>query len=172
MMNEIMNKVREVKEVLASNGYAPFDFTVSVEELRNGRAGEAHYFFNRINISKHYLAEHTERILNITVPHEICHLYVGKYFPRAKQHHGREFRYLMNLLGLRGDTYHDMKLETNAHKNKQRKTKIRWIYETVNTKIQVKVATTTHNKIMRGAKFYYTKNREPIVFTGKKIEIK
>jgi predicted SprT family Zn-dependent metalloprotease len=173
MLEDVLKKVDEIKAKLAERGYEPFNFTVIVDELKNGRAGQANTYYNQIAISKHYLQEHTERVLNITVPHEVCHLYVRKYAPRAKQAHGREFRYFMNLLGLEGKTYHDMQLKEAAHKNKQRKTKVRWVYESENTKQQYLLTTTQHNKMQVNPRaFYVTKTRESLKFTGTKKEIK
>lgn len=40
------------------------------------------------------------------IAHELAHHLVINKFPKAKQAHGPEFRWIMNSIGYRGDTYH------------------------------------------------------------------
>lgn len=71
-------------------------------------AGRASYNENTIKINLAYLREHTEHVVNITVPHEVCHLVAGIVYPQMRQHHGWEWKACMVIVGLRPDTYHDL----------------------------------------------------------------
>jgi len=168
MVESVRVKVQEVQDKLASYGYPKIDIHLNVMRISPGCAGTAIMSRNEVQVSVDYLREFPEDVLNVTVPHEVCHLYVRKYKPRAKQYHGPEFRYMMNLLGLEGKTYHKMMLENGPQRIKR--TKVRFIYKTVQSNIEVPLTKQQHEKALSGAMFRYKNER--IVFTNKKVEIK
>lgn len=122
---KINKKIAEVQEKFSKIGLKTFPIIFDIMKLKTGCSGRAALRTNSIQISSDYLKEFPEEVLSVTVPHEICHLYVNRYFPMAKQHHGPEFRQLMNLIGLPGKTYHNMQLKSGTS---PRKTKTRYIY--------------------------------------------
>lgn len=162
MLKKVQNRVTEVQKQLAARGYPLVEIHASVKTLKAGRAGEALPHACAIAISEHYLNEHESQVLYRTVAHEVCHVYVRKYFPRAKQAHGPEFRYLMNSIGVDGSTCHSMQLSTGPAI--KRKTKTRYMYVTVNTGKSVVLTTQQHKKALAGVQF--TCKGEPIKFTG------
>ena len=150
IVREIANKIQETQEKLVKYGFSPISITWSIDKLKKGVAGTARYSTNHITISEDFLREYSEHIFETTIPHEICHLYVGVYYPRAKQHHGPEFRRLMNLIGLSGDTYHKLKLSNDKD---GRRLKTRYIYTTKNpesTMREFKLTKGEHLKVISG----------------------
>lgn len=149
MMNQILAKTREVVNKLNSYGYSPINLQYSVEKLRPGVAGSARYSKSEVAISEDYLQFHPEHIFDVTIPHEICHHYVDKYFPRAKQAHGPEFRRLMNILGLKGDTYHSLGVVPGTSGKKQMRIEYKCECKTH------QITTTKHNRIVAGKTKYH-----------------
>ena len=74
-----------------------------------GRAGSAWQRAGRIEINIAYICSHDciEQHKN-TIAHELAHIIVHRLYPKAKQAHGIEFRYIMGLMGYDGSTYHSM----------------------------------------------------------------
>ena len=184
----VSEKITETQNKLEKLGFPKIDIDFSVERLKPGMAGIAYcsssgYMYADessarkgkierdkpfIKISKDYLKEHEEIVLSRTVPHEVCHVYVHKYFPRAKQSHGPEFRRLMNALGLEGNTYHKMQLENGPKRRKNRK--LRFVYVLPSTGEQFNLCKSDHEKIQSG-RFVYSSKGECIQFTGNSIYI-
>lgn len=166
-------KIKETQKLLADRGFAKIDVTFKIAKLRKGVAGTAYPSNKHVDISEDYLNLNKEQVLNTTVPHEICHIYVAKYFPYAKQAHGPQFRHLMQLLGLEGHTYHSMGLPAGqTHKVKTVK---RYVYE--NDKGDVCGLTAQKHKAWQNyfcttGKSLYTKNGLAIRYTGKIKEYK
>lgn len=81
-------------------------FQLPTIEFKNlGRtAGKAFYAQNKIIYSPVLFTENVDRFLNRTVPHEIAHLITKVLYPNAKQHHGPEWRYVMQKLGIEDNT--------------------------------------------------------------------
>jgi predicted SprT family Zn-dependent metalloprotease len=170
-IQKVQAKVIETQEKLAALGYPKFDIKhVEVATLQRGVSGYAMPNQLKIQISADYLREFENRVLNQTVPHEVVHLYVSKYFPRAKQYHGREFRHLMGLLGLPTDTKHNMMLSTEtSHARRVR----RFIYLTEQTKREIQLTIQQHNKMIKNAQAgsYFTSKGEKLVWTTKEITL-
>jgi predicted SprT family Zn-dependent metalloprotease len=167
-MEDIIQKVSEVKSTLKKHGFAPLDFTVEIAKLKAGAAGIASSKNSSIKVSSAFLQEHRDHILSTTIPHEICHLYVHHYYPRAKQYHGPEFRQLMRLLGLRGDTYHKLKLSASLSTSRL---KTRYVYLTAQSGTRCELTKQQHLKVS-AEPLRYTKNGEYLLYTGMTVQFK
>ena len=154
-------KIMEVQDKLAAKGWQGFGINYGIQVLKGGQAGIARVRQKTIVISGPYLKAHPEEVINVTVPHEICHLYVHHHFPNAKQHHGKEFRYFMNLLGLRGDTYHSLGLVEGQPKRKFTKFEYQC---SCGTKFYIMPK--MHQSIQRGRHRHCVKCKTDIEFTG------
>lgn len=170
MLAAVNHRVAEIQNMLAKVGYPPINIVSLVSELKPGCAGLAYPLLNRIEISKHFLAEHKEETLRQTVAHEVCHLYVATYKPFAKQAHGPEFRSMMQSIGLNGKTYHSMKLENGPVKRRNNKT--RFVYVTVNTKKEILLSPSQHAKALNGMIFTMKATGEKLVYSNQKKLIK
>ena len=166
MINLVNKKIAEVQKKLEDMGYKPLHIDASVKRLRAGCSGLAYPFYNRIEISSDYFKEFPVQIINRTVVHEVVHLYIGKYFPYAKQSHGPEFRNMMRRLGADCSTNHSMKLSSITAPVKKLKTVQRFIYETAISKKLLKLTATQHNKI-QARPTAFTSRGEKLVFTNK-----
>jgi len=63
--------------------------------------------------------ENFEDYLTQTLPHEIVHLIQSIKYPKAKQWHGKEFRYLLRIGGYREETYHDYDISSVVKETKK-----------------------------------------------------
>lgn len=107
--NKIQASIDKTQEKLEALGFKSFDISFAVKKhLRKGVAGLAWGGRQHIEISIDYIREHEQRILSRTVPHEVVHLYVSKYYPYAKQSHGKEWKRLMEAIGCEQSAKHDM----------------------------------------------------------------
>lgn len=167
-IREINKKVDEVQNKLAFYGLPKIQLTIEIADIGDRAAGQAFIGKNNIKISSKYLKEFPDHVMNVTVAHEVVHLYVFKYFPRAKQAHGPEFRRVMRLLGLAGDTYHKMKL--SDAKPRQKRTKVRFLYVTEKTNQVVGLTPGQHKKVIAGIGEFRYKG-EKLKFTNEKKEI-
>lgn len=168
MSKKVEAKVEETQERLEKLGYPRINISCKMMTLGPGYAGRAWGAARMIAISPDYYREYPERILNITVPHEVVHIYVGKYYPRARQAHGPEFRHMMNLLGLEGKTYHDMILKDGP--NRSTKTKTRYIYVTPSGK-ECLLTKGQHTKAITGRASYSVKG-ERLAYSGSVTKVK
>lgn len=67
------------------------------------RAGVAWPKSNRLEFNRILMRQDN---FESTIVHEVVHLILKKLFPRAKQDHGPEFKYLMNQAGFEGNRCH------------------------------------------------------------------
>lgn len=141
----IQTRIDDCREILEENGLPmiPIAFVIETIDKKNV-AGRAHYP-SLITISKEYLEqpENTTEVIKQTVAHEIAHLYVYRYYRYSKQAHGPEFRKVMQMLGLQGRTYHNMKMKGSEIKQKQIK---RYIYLTEITKREIGLTSGQHKR--------------------------
>ena len=163
--NKIKAKIEETQKKLAHFGYQHFSINFEVSPLKKGISGVANLSTDRIRISPDYLREFEEQILSRTVPHEVCHLYVHRYF-NAKQFHGPEFRALMHLVGADSSSKHSMLLKEGSSSGRKVK---RFIYKTERTKREIQLTTKQHENAQRGAA--YRVKGEKIVYDNKMITI-
>jgi predicted SprT family Zn-dependent metalloprotease len=166
----VLATTEEVQNKLAKFGYPKFQINnIQVMKLAAGVSGTAYQNAMSFKISVDYIKEHQDQILARTVPHEICHLYQAKYYPRAKQFHGKEFRHLMTLLGSDCSTRHNMYLSTNVdHKTRVR---ARHVYVTNITNEQCFLTKQQHNKMILRPTAFMHKNGESLKYTGKVVVI-
>ena len=74
-----------------------------------GRAGSAWQRAGIIEINIAYICSHDSiEQHRCTIAHELAHIIVWRLYPKAKQAHGAEFRYIMGLMGFDSSTYHSM----------------------------------------------------------------
>ena len=78
-------------------------------DINSGRtAGLAYYGDWKIKINSKFLETNPDEVINQTTPHEVAHLLNHVLFPRAKQHHGPEWKSVMRNLGLPPSRCHNM----------------------------------------------------------------
>ena len=73
-------------------------------------AGRAHYVQHMVEFSAELMWEHTEHFVRDTIPHEVAHIVTNLIFPNAKQHHGPEWKSMLEWLlnGAEAKTYHTL----------------------------------------------------------------
>ena len=166
MLNKVKAKVQQTQLALEAMGYKPFDIDIEVMSLPRGVCGMANATLGCIRISSDYLNEFEDQVIAMNVPHEVCHLYVKKYFKDAKHQHGKEFRMLMTRLGADPSTRHQMVLK-NAEMNRRLVT--RYVYETENSREIVHLTKHQHSLALRGAMFM-AKN-EKIAYCNEVVKV-
>lgn len=105
----------EVRDTLDKHGFPPFKFEVQITRLQTTYGGRARCSSNTILLNSDYLREFGDEFLSTTLPHEIVHLYVRRYYGWEVQPHGREFKSLMRKLKLKPSAYHNFPVQ-NWHK--------------------------------------------------------
>lgn len=119
IQQEVAIKLDECKDILrtkiAPSGlHLMLPLPVVVFDLRGTTAGQAWGDSKiRLNVDL-LLSEHREHMLNQTVPHEYAHCVVEANWPKA-QSHGREWKWVMSMLGLRPDRTHNMPVKKVRH---------------------------------------------------------
>lgn len=105
-------------------------------------AGKAFYEEFYVSFNEILALENSEEF-STTIAHELAHLITYVVYPNFKQHHGPEFKSVMEKLGYDYRTYHTY--NTSSVSTKRVKTR----YEYVCTKCMAihEVATPTHNKM-------------------------
>lgn len=166
-MQVIKLKVASVQTHLKQLGFEPFEIYSSLAPLDKGCAGKAFPQQNSIVISyDYYNSEHRQEVIERTVPHEVVHLYVAKYFPEAPLMHGKEFKKLMRQLGCDDSTYHSMKLEGMQ---RRKNIVLRFVYVTPSGK-EVHLTRQKHAKALEGTATF-TFEGEKLSYTNKQIRI-
>ncbi len=80
-------------------------------EIENSKtAGFAYYNQAKgIKLNLAFFCTHANELdLKETIAHELAHIVQFRCFPKAKQAHGTEFRFVMQSIGYSGNTYHYM----------------------------------------------------------------
>lgn len=110
-INEYVYKARECFPVYSSVIRVPeFAFDLTESKI----AGRAYRNQNKVSFNPDYIGN--DDFWNTTIPHEIAHKIVFVVYPTAKQAHGPEFRYVMQLFGCDVSTYHRMETEAIIEK--------------------------------------------------------
>jgi SprT protein len=123
-------------------------------------AGRAYTYQNRIELNEQLFIHNTEEFFNVVIVHECAHIATKILYPDAKQAHGPEFRSVMNLFGLRGDTYHNM--DTSVATPNRPSYKYTCVCDRV-----INLTKTLHNKIVnRGQNRICKACKTRIIFTG------
>lgn len=123
-------------------------------------AGKAWYRDHRVEFNEILALENTETF-DTTIAHELAHLITDQLYPQAKQHHGPEFRHVMNTLGYDARTYHTYDVSSVA----TRRVKTRYLYLCSSCGSILEIAGPTHKKITAGIS-YICKCGGRIKFTG------
>lgn len=166
-MQNIRIKVAATIAQLKALGFEPFQIHASLATLNKGVAGKAFPHQSSIVISEdYYNSEHKSQVIDRTVPHEVVHLYVAKYFPLAKMVHGKEFKDLMRQLGCEDTTYHSMQLEGMQ---KRRNSVLRFVYTTPSGK-EGNLTRQQHAKVLEG-KSTFSFEGEKFSYTTKQIRV-
>ena len=158
-------RIIEVQKKLESVGLKSFSIDLEIKKIDAFTSGLASPSRNKIIINVDYLNEFQDKVLNRTVAHEVCHLYVSMYYRHAKQHHGREFRMLMMYLGQDGSARHEMHLSTE----KPRRLVTRHVYLSAAGKELVHLTPKQHEKVLKGAIFTF--QGQKLVYDNRVVEI-
>jgi len=117
LIRRVETKVLEVYELAQIKFGRTLELPKISFELNSKRiAGMANHHKNEITINPKFLVEFPEQIISRTVGHEIAHLLADTLYPRAKRHHGPEWKYVARSLNVEATRCHSMIL--NEVKNK------------------------------------------------------
>ena len=151
-------------------GYACTMFNLKIKTMpevaffsKSATAGRAWYQLHKVEFNEILALENTESF-ETTIAHEIAHLVTFQLYPNAKQHHGPEFKHVMNSLGYDPRTYHTYDVASVS--TKRVKTRYEWLCVVCGTDYQV--ATPTHKKMLNGG--YRCKCAGNLVFSGKETK--
>lgn len=80
-------------------------------DLRGLQAGQAFVEEGRIRLNGKLLAEHGERFVKDTLPHELAHMVVYRLYGRRVRPHGREWQAVMELFGANPERCHQYEVQ-------------------------------------------------------------
>ncbi len=123
-------------------------------------AGKAWYSEHRVEFNE-ILALENSYSFETTIAHELAHLITDQLYPQAKQHHGPEFKHVMETMGYDPRTYHSYDVSSVA----TRRVKTRFIYLCNSCHKTLEIAGPTHKKILAGS-IYTCKCGGRITFTN------
>lgn len=153
LMPRLNAEKQRVLAIARDRGFNVDNVEVVVEGMSyNNRfsAGTYSTYFNKVTISMHYLVAHPDEVIGNTLSHEIAHAIVRRYFPDAKQAHGKEFRMIHRMLGGTGETYHHMANPEGIVESKRKMTK--YVYPCPKCNHEYHVSPQTHKKLMAGGR--------------------
>ena len=131
---------------------------------KSGVAGKAWYSLHKVEFNE-ILALENPDTFETTIGHEIAHLVTNQLYPNAKQHHGPEFKHVMETLGYDPRTYHSYDVASVTTK----RVKTRYEYVCNSCGKDYQVAGPTHKKI-QSIGGYKCKCGSSISFTGKETK--
>lgn len=132
---------------------------------KSGIAGKAHYAEHLVKFNEILALENSDTF-ETTIAHELAHLVTGQLYPNAKQHHGPEFKAVMERLGYDPRTYHSYDTKSVSTK----RVKIRYEYVCTTCGKTYEVAKPTHLKAQSSIGRYVCTCNSPIKFTGNERE--
>jgi SprT protein len=133
-------------------------------DLKGRVAGNANSR-NHLRFNPILFRENVDDFLARTVPHEVAHLICFKLYPYSKQHHGPEWRSIMQRLGIQ-DIARCHSYDTTSVA--QRKPRIKFEYKCLCKRHEVGNA--IHQRNLSGMKKYVcTDCKTPIVYTGARL---
>jgi predicted SprT family Zn-dependent metalloprotease len=112
-----------------------------------------------LNFNLYLMKDNLEEYTSQVIPHEVCHLFVSKKFPKAKNH-GYEWKYYMYSLNLTPSLYHAM----NTSNVPTQINKVKYEYKCTGCGMEFHLSKTIHNKILQGQKRICGKCKHSIIF--------
>lgn len=131
-------------------------------------AGFAMIHSNRIEFNTAIMVEQEEDSFIQTIIHEIAHKIVNRHYPHAKQHHGREWKYFMHIMGAEVRRCHSYDT-SNCNKKK-----MNYFLYSCTCGEDHAVSATTHNRMQSSSQYRLRCVKSGNVlskmnFSGKKI---
>jgi len=71
-------------------------------------AGRAFDDCSKVDLSCYHMTRNYEHFHKDTIPHELCHIITNKLYPNAKQHHGKEWKNVVDFLKVKTSIYHNL----------------------------------------------------------------
>lgn len=157
--NQLEEKVLETYLTAQEKFKRNFDLPI-IEFKDMGRiAGKAIYKENKIIFSPTLFAENVIQFLGRTVPHEIAHLITHFIHPNARQHHGPEWRSVMQILGVQ-----DIKRCHSYDTSSVGQNRIKYLYSCQCQK-RFEFGSAKHKRFQKGIK-YWCLTCKTLHFTG------
>lgn len=129
-------------------------------------AGLAKYYSMSVHLNPTLLLQNIEDSINVTVPHEVCHLtnfYLHKKEKKlgSPKAHGAQWKLMMWVVGASAKVTHNYDVEDVKPQ------KIEYLYQ-CGCSVGVKVSTTIHNRIKKGYR-YACKKCNKALHSGERV---
>jgi SprT protein len=160
----VTNRVNEVIEILnkkeTSEKWKIQSNDLLIKFAIKGKiAGWACYETKTLNFNLYLIKNNLEEYIKQVIPHEVCHLFVSKKFPKAKNH-GWEWQSYMQRLNLNPERCHSMDTSTVPTQIN----KVKYTYKCTGCGHMFYLSKTIHNKIINGQKRVCGKCKHSIIF--------
>ena len=173
----IQAEIDKTQAKFAKAGLQPFPIPFNlVNGLKKVGTIATAYYKGHIDFNLNYFQFPEDIPFAQLVAHEVAHLYQFKYFPEARQGHGREFRMLMKYLGFSGNAKVAVAGQAKAYNamvasaapQRKPKLKTRHVYVTVNSNREVFLTVQQHKKQQETLAVYghsrFTSKGEPLSY--------
>lgn len=176
----IQAEIDKVQAKFTKGGLLPFPIPFKmVPKLRKDKFIAMAYSIGHIEFNMEYFQYPEDIPVAELVAHEVAHMYQYRYFPTARQAHGREFRMLMRFLGYKGNMSVSVTGQARAASvarsqaataARKPKTKTRHVYLTIGSNREVLLTSGQHKKqqacLEVTGRGRYTSKGEHLVATG------
>jgi SprT protein len=158
---ELQNKVEDTVLECIVKAEQHYNKTIDIIPIKYKNMGRTagRFSYNRVMSRKSLafsptlLSENGENFINRTVPHEVAHYIVYIFYPMAKPH-GREWRFVMNMVLKAKDSKRCHKYDVSNVK-RDRRTLRKYIYHCNCDEYQV--SSIRHNRMQRYGTTYICK---------------
>lgn len=166
VFQKMVNRVKECFDILnnkLNQNIQPENIepVVMFKDSKTGGYVWPQKYGNRVFLNWILVKENEQRYIDITIPHEVCHIFQTHLYPRSSSH-GIEWKTLMRMMGLRPERCHNMDV-SNARRDKNKKEYTYICNCQKHVMSQIK-----HNRIQKGAKYVCKRCRRPLVLLGVK----
>jgi SprT protein len=158
-VNEVI-KILNEKETSDKWKIQPNDLSI-IFTIKGKIGGWSCYSTKTLNFNLYLMENNIDEYMKQVIPHEVCHLFVSKKFPKASPH-GWEWKIYMQRLNLNPMRCHNM--DTSIVPTQIGK--IQYEYKCTGCGHLFQLSKTIHNKILQGQRRVCGNCKHSIVFMG------
>lgn len=126
-------------------------------------AGLAYTQLNIIKLHKEFLLKYQDEYIIDTVGHEVAHILTYHHFGKDVKDHGKEWKYIMMLLGLTPTRTHQYESQCKQKRHNK------YILHCSTCMVEVIVSQTIYNKMLRGKRYRTICCKAPLIDNKEKL---
>jgi SprT protein len=164
LKQEVIRKVNEFVAVYEKT----FSTTIPPIEIQYGltgaaNAGLAYTRYNMIKLHEEFLLKYQNEYIIDTVGHEVAHILTAHRFGHDVKHHGKEWKFIMAVLGLTPTRTHDYVSECKQKRHTKYK------MSCSNCNMEIVVSQIIYNKMAKGKRYHSLCCKSPLIDKKEKL---